>query len=60
MNDAKKWWQSKTIIINVLMIFGAVSAMVAEELSNGAGLGVIVINTVNIILRFITGEPIEK
>jgi len=56
--NSKKWFKSKTIVINLLMIVGAVAAMIGEELGKGTGIGVIVINTVNIVMRYITNQPI--
>lgn len=57
--DTKKWYQSKTIWFNVLAIAGAIFTMASEQLSQGAGTGVILINAGNILLRFVTNKPLE-
>ncbi|HSG30972.1 MAG TPA: hypothetical protein VLB82_05445 [Thermodesulfobacteriota bacterium] len=56
--DTKKWYQSKTIWFNVLAIAGAIFTMASEQLSQGAGTGVILINAGNILLRFVTNKPL--
>lgn len=59
MPEKKSIFKSKTIVINVLLILGAVAAMAGEELGRGTGIGVILVNAVNIILRFFTTQPIK-
>ena len=56
--EKKSPFLSKTIIVNVLMILGTVAAMAGEELSKGTGISVIMINAVNIVLRFFTTKPV--
>ena len=57
--EKKSPFASKTIIANVLMIVGTVAAMAGEELGKGTGIGVIMINAVNIALRFFTTKPVK-
>jgi hypothetical protein len=57
--DKKSAFASKTLIINILLILGAVAAMAGEEISKGTGMGVIIVNAVNIILRYFTTQPIK-
>ena len=56
--EKKSPFVSKTIIVNVLMILGTVAAMAGEELGKGTGISVIMINAVNIVLRFFTTKPV--
>ena len=57
--EKKSPFVSKTIIVNVLMIVGTVAAMAGEELGKGTGISVIMINAVNIVLRFFTTKPVK-
>jgi len=59
MEEKKSPFKSRTMIINVLLILGAVAAMAGEEIGKGTGMGVIVVNAVNIILRYFTTQPIK-
>lgn len=53
----KKWWQSKTIWTNVAAIIGALVAAYTTGVSEEE-VATMVLGVINIILRFITQEPI--
>ena len=58
--QAKPFWQSKTIWVNVLMALGVILNMtIGEDLLNAETQAAIVI-VVNLILRLITGKPLSK
>ena len=52
----KKWFESKTVWINVLALVGGVITMLAGELQ--AGGAITTIGIVNVILRYVTTSAI--
>ena len=52
----KKWFESKTVWINVLALAGGVITMLAGELQ--AGGTITALGVVNIILRYVTTSAI--
>lgn len=54
----KKWYQSKTINANLVLILGAVSAFLSGEVSGEAAIATVVTNLINILLRFVTTSPV--
>ena len=59
MEDAKKWFQSKTIWTNLVAIVTGAGALVMGEVSLSTGVAPIVLALLNIILRIVTKQPIE-
>jgi len=63
MYGAKKWYQSRTVWVNVLTIIASVAATLNEWLVAGdfsaAGMSLLVLALANLGLRFITTEGIE-
>lgn len=58
--EAKKWYTSKTVWVNVLMAIGIVlNTTVWGDLLNAETQGAIVI-VVNLIFRLITGKPLKR
>lgn len=58
--EAKKWYASKTVWVNVLMAIGIVlNVTVGNDLLNAEAQGAIVI-VVNLIFRLITNKPLSK
>lgn len=53
----KKWYQSKTLWINILIAIGG--ALTSLETTNKAGWIVSAASVVNIILRLVTSQPIQ-
>ena len=62
MNEAKPFWASRTLYVNLLMVLGAllesfgVTSVLNPEMQQEA-IGVIM-GVVNIILRFVTTQPV--
>lgn len=57
----KKWWQSKTIWVNVLTTIGTVGATLVDALPAAWGAKIVaVLGLVNVVLRAITSEPVTK
>ena len=57
MTQTKKWYQSKTIWFNVLMVIAAILTDVATQLQTG---GLLTVSAVgNIILRAVTKTGIK-
>jgi len=56
--NEKKWWQSKTILINALAVIGGVVSIVQDQLV--AGVPVTALGLVGIVLRVVSTQPIEK
>jgi len=59
----KKWWQSKTVIVNALTATAAVLATLIDqqiiaEHPQAAAIAVAVLSGVNVALRFVTVLPI--
>ena len=55
----KKWFNSKTIWANLLVILAfGIERFVGTDFIN-AEIGVLLIGFINLILRFITSEPIQ-
>lgn len=54
----KKWYLSKTINANLVLILGAVSAFLTGEVSGEAAIATVVTNIVNIVLRLVTTSPV--
>ena len=59
----KKWYESKTIWTNGLMVlavalegFGVTNVLTAEVQAEAVG---VVMGVVNLVLRFVTDEPVE-
>lgn len=57
MGEDKKYYQSKTIIINTLIVLAGVASALAGELQAGSTLTTL--GVVNIILRVITNSGIK-
>jgi hypothetical protein len=59
----KKWWQSKTLWINVLVALAALLSPIRDffvQMGWSPEVVVTILAAVNGILRLITGKPIEK
>jgi len=57
--EVKKWFTSKTVWIGMLTIMaGIIEYMVG--LPEGAAAGTIIIGVVNIVIRFLTRQPLGK
>ena len=62
----KKWYLSKTIITNCLVIVIAAAAAVVQEIHGGpvidvgtqAVVGTVAVAVINLILRTLTGQPL--
>lgn len=57
ITEQKKWYESKTIWINILTIIGAIATGIVEMLSAGEAITLMAI--ANILLRFITKSKIN-
>ena len=55
----KPFWKSKTFWTNLGALVAAVGAVATGQVGLTAGIPPIVIAAVNIVLRFITKEPIK-
>ena len=54
----KKWWESKTLWLSILIIAGGIAEYFAG-LPAGASIPTIAAGIINIIVRFLTNTPIE-
>ena len=57
--ETKKWWQSKTVWLNVISLGLELTQLLSGVNWIPAGTLTLVTNTLNIALRFITKAPIE-
>ena len=57
--ETKKWWQSKTLWMGVLVILGGVVEYIAG-LPTGVSATTVAVGIINIIFRFLTTQPIGK
>jgi hypothetical protein len=57
----KKWYQSKTVWINILSLLAAITASLMSEsaLSDYIPIIIILNTTINIILRFMSSDKLE-
>jgi hypothetical protein len=58
----KPWWQSKTIVVNLLVVVAASLTELAGWLGAsglGSGWALVALGVVNTVLRFITTRPID-
>jgi len=57
----KKWYQSKTVWINVLSLLAAITASLMSDsaMSEYAPLIIIINTTINILLRFMSSDKLE-
>jgi hypothetical protein len=57
----KKWYQSKTVWINILTLLAAITASLMSEsaLSDYIPIIIILNTTINIILRFMSSDKLE-
>ena len=64
LEQSKKWWQSRTLIVNALtVIAGGLSFLASPDAKMDAQtVGTIgsILGIVNMALRFVTGKPIGK
>lgn len=63
--EAKQWWQSKTIVLNVLVGVLAVAEATTDALKpvlppEAIGGVLAVVAALNVVLRVATGQPIAK
>jgi hypothetical protein len=61
MITMKKWYQSKTVWINILSLLAAITASLMSEsaLSDYIPIIIILNTTINIILRFMSSDKLE-
>lgn len=57
----KKWYQSKTVWINVLSLLAAITAsLMSDPAMSGHATNIIILNTtINILLRFMSSDKLE-
>ncbi len=57
----KKWYESKTVWINILSLLAAITASLMSEsaLSEYIPIIIIINTTINIILRFMSSDKLE-
>jgi hypothetical protein len=57
----KKWYESKTVWINILTLLAAITASLMSEsaLSDYIPIIIILNTTINIILRFMSSDKLE-
>jgi hypothetical protein len=57
----KKWYESKTVWINILSLLAAITASLMSEsaLSDYIPIIIILNTTINIILRFMSSDKLE-
>lgn len=60
MPESKPWYQSRTVLTNIALILVAVLSYLAVEptFKDIAVYFVIAVNVINIVLRFITVQPL--
>lgn len=58
MNEAKPWYLSKTIWVNVLALVGSIAVAQGFAPDQWAEISVTALAVVNVVLRFITGQEI--
>lgn len=60
--STKVWWQSKTMLVNILTIVVVILVQVinSPELKDYSKIAVVVLAFANIILRILTTDPIRK
>ena len=61
MITMKKWYESKTVWINILTLLAAITASLMSEsaLSDYIPIIIILNTTINIILRFMSSDKLE-
>lgn len=57
MSEAKKWYKSRTLWVNGLLVVAGVAAAIADNLATGGTLTAIGI--INIILRIVTKTAVK-
>lgn len=57
----KKWYESKTVWINILTLLAAITASLMSEsaLSDYIPIIIIINTTINILLRFMSSDKLE-
>jgi hypothetical protein len=57
----KKWYESKTVWINILSLLAAITASLMSEsaLSDYIPIIIIINTTINILLRFMSSDKLE-
>jgi hypothetical protein len=57
----KKWYESKTVWINILTLLAAITASLMSETALSDYIPIIIIlnTTINIILRFMSSDKLE-
>jgi hypothetical protein len=56
--DAKPWWMSKTIWVNLVALAGSVLVSMGLDSGKWAEISTVVLAAVNLIMRFATKEEI--
>lgn len=61
MITMKKWYESKTVWINILTLLAAITASLMSETALSDYIPIIIIlnTTINIILRFMSSDKLE-
>lgn len=57
-NGIKKWYSSKTLWVNTLLVVGGILTSLAEVVSSGTAISIVGI--ANIILRVLTKTQLKK
>ena len=55
----KKWYQSKTLMANVVLILGIIAQIFTNTQIMDPEIQAVIVSVVNIILRFMTKGPIK-
>lgn len=56
----KKWYQSKTLKVNIAIILGVAAQMFTNTQIFDADIQLLIVAAINVALRFITKEEIVK